>query len=76
MQIVTKENCQPCNQLKKMLKNLDVNYNECTIDDLPERFKNAVTGYPALFIGTNLLFCGSPGSFESLESRLHKVGVI
>lgn len=76
MQIVTKENCNPCVTLKNMLNKLNVSYNECGIDDVPENIKWSISGYPAVFMGTNLLFSGSPGSIENLKNLLTRVGVI
>ena len=76
MQIVTEKKCPPCNKLKNMLNKLNVSYNECTVEDVPESIKQTITGVPAVFMGTNLLFSGAPGNIESLKSLLSKAGVI
>ena len=76
MQIVTEKNCQPCTTLKNMLNKLNVNYSECTIDDVPDKFKELINGFPTVFMGTTLLFSGAPGSLESLKELLSKVGVM
>ena len=76
MQIVTTNNCPGCVKLKNMLNSLKVPYNQCGVDDIPDSFKSSISGFPAVFLGTNLIFDGAPGSIESLKKILLKFGLL
>lgn len=82
MNIITKPDCHPCTTLKNMLKKLNVDFNEYTLDDIPENIREIILsnkdfGYPAVLKGYTFAFAGLPGGgINGLKKELEDRGML